>query len=153
MAILLFWQKYASDAAEHAYIDVANEKRDGLDDGRPLIPKRQKYGWSDDDNNDAPGSAGELLNTGHPRFGQRLQTYGAILLVIGVTVHFANLHSVVLAGCLLVPSLLCRLAIELSIKADDTEAVFNKKLEKVQLINQLSCLITFGGLISLLHDK
>jgi hypothetical protein len=34
-----------------------------------------------------------------------------------------------------------------------TEAEFNKKLEKRQLINQLSCLITFEGIISLLHDK
>lgn len=93
------------------------------------------------------------MNTGHPRFGQRLQTYGAILLVIGVTVHFANLHAVVLAGCLLVPSLLCRLAIELSIKADETEAMFTKKLEKLQLINQLSYLITFGCLMRLFHDK
>jgi hypothetical protein len=93
------------------------------------------------------------LNTGHPRFGQRLQTYGAILLVLGVTVHFANLHAVVLAGCLLVPGLLCRLAIELSIKADETETEFNKKLEKLQHINQLSSMIAIGGLIGLLHDK
>jgi hypothetical protein len=93
------------------------------------------------------------VNTAHPRFGQRLQTCGAILLVIGVTVHFANHHAVLLAGCLLVAGLLGRLAIELSIKADETEADFNKKLEKLQLINQLSCLIAFGGLISLLHDK
>jgi hypothetical protein len=41
------------------------------------------------------------------------------LLVIGVTVHFANLHALVLAGCLLVPGLLGRIAIELSIKADE----------------------------------
>ena len=93
------------------------------------------------------------MNTGHPRFGQRLQTYGAILLVIGVTVNFANLPAVVLAGGLLVPGLLGRLAIELSIKEDEIEAEFNKKLEKLQLINQLSCLIAFGWLISLLHDN
>ena len=93
------------------------------------------------------------MNSAHPRFGQRLQTYGAILLVIGVTVHFANNYAALLAGCLLVAGLLGRLAIELSIKADETEADFDKKLEKLQLINQLSCLIAFGGLISLLHDK
>jgi hypothetical protein len=59
-----------------------------------------------DDDDEASGSAGELVNTAHPRFGQRLQTCGAILLVIGGTVHFANLHAVVLAGSLLVPGLL-----------------------------------------------
>jgi len=49
--------------------------------------------------------------------------------------------------------LLGRPAIELSIKEDETDAELNTKLEKLQRINQLSCLIAFGGLISLLHDK
>ena len=69
------------------------------------------------------------------------------MLVIVITVHFANNRATLLAGCLLVAGLLGRLAIELSIKADETEAEFNKKLEKLQLINQLSCLIACGGLI------
>ena len=38
-------------------------------------------------------------------------------------------------------------------KEDETDAELNTKLEKLQRINQLSCLIAFGGLISLLHDK
>ena len=106
-----------------------------------------------DEDDDASGSAGDLVNSAHPRFGQRLQTYGAILLVIGVTVHFAINHAVLLAGCLLVAGLLGLLAIELSIMADETEAEFNKKLKNLQLINQLSCLITFGFLTNLLHDN
>lgn len=93
------------------------------------------------------------MNTEHPRFGQRLQTGGGILLVAGVTGHLRDHLSILVAGCLLSVALLYRLSIELSIVGDETEEEIEPKLRHLRLLNQFSFLAAAFGLAGFLHEQ
>lgn len=93
------------------------------------------------------------MNTEHPRFGQRLQVWGALLAVIGVTTHMREHPSILLAGTLLCLGLVARLTIELSIAGDETEEVLEPKFRRISLLNQFSLLVTAFGFMGLMHEQ
>jgi hypothetical protein len=93
------------------------------------------------------------MNTEHPRFGQRLQTGGGILLVVWITARMQDHLSILVAGCLLTLALLYRLSIELSIVGDETEEEIEPKLQRLKLLNQFSFLAAAFGLVGFLHEQ
>lgn len=89
----------------------------------------------------------------HPRFGQRLQTAGGMLLVIWITAQMHDRMTVLIAGSLLAVSLLIRLFIELSIVGDETEEELEGKYQQFKLLNQFSFLAAMFGIIGLMHQQ
>ena len=93
------------------------------------------------------------MNTEHPRFGQRLQVWGALLAVLGVTVHMQEHPSILLAGGLLCLVLVVRLTIELSITGNETGEVLAPKFRHISLLNQFSLLVTAFGFMGLMREQ
>ena len=93
------------------------------------------------------------MNTEHPRFGQRLQVWGVLLAVIGVTAHMQEHRSILLAGGLICLGLMARLAIELSITGDETEEVLEPKFRRISLLNQFSLLVAGFGFMGLVREQ
>lgn len=93
------------------------------------------------------------MNTEHPRFGQRLQVWGVLLAVIGVTAHMEEHPSVLLAGSLICIALIVRLAIELSILGDETEEALEPKYRRLRLLNQFSFVVGVFGFMGLMREQ
>ena len=93
------------------------------------------------------------MNTEHPRFGQRLQVWGALLAVIGVTAHLRGHPSILLAGTLLCFALVARLTVELSIAGDETEEVLEPKFRRISLLNHFSLLVAAVGFMGLMREQ
>jgi|GEM_PF-4645115 len=91
--------------------------------------------------------------THHPRFGQRLQISGGILLVIWITAQMHDHLVVLIAGSLLAVALMIRLFIEFSIVGDETEEEMEGKYRQFKLLNQFSFLAAMFGIIGLMHQQ
>jgi hypothetical protein len=93
------------------------------------------------------------MNTTHPRFAQRLQNGGLLLLALGVTVHLADHQTAAIAGFCVVLALLARLWIELSIRGDEADERLARQLYRMGILTQISCLIACFGLVGLIRDQ
>ncbi len=93
------------------------------------------------------------MNTHHPRFGQRLQISGGILLVIWITAQMHDDLIVLIAGSLLALALILRFSIELSIVGDETEEEMEGKYQQFKLLNQFSFLAAMFEIIGLMHQQ
>jgi uncharacterized membrane protein len=93
------------------------------------------------------------MNTEHPRFGQRLQTFGGLLIAIVVTAHMSNHRTMLLAGVLLCLGLIARLMIEWSIVGDESEEDLEPKYRRLRLLNQFSFVVAVFGFMGLMHEQ
>lgn len=109
------------------------------------------------------------MNTTHPRFAQRLQNGGLLLLALGVTVYLADHQTAAIAGLWVVVqfqisnctttglcvvlALLARLWIELSIRGDEADERLERQLHRMGILTQISCLIACFGLLGLIRDQ
>jgi hypothetical protein len=93
------------------------------------------------------------MNTSHPRFAQRLQNGGLLLLALGVTVHIVDHQTAAIAGLCVTLALLARLWIELSIRGDEADERLERQLHRMGILTQISCLIACLGLLGLIRDQ
>ncbi len=93
------------------------------------------------------------MNTGHPRFLQRLQTIGVLLFIAGLTTHVLQYPSLLFAGVLLTILLLVRLLIEVSIRGDETDPVMERKLKQLSILTQVSLLVAGFGFFVYLRTR
>ena len=93
------------------------------------------------------------MNTSHPRYFQRLQTFGAVLFVAGLTTHASRYPSVFAAGLLLTLVLIIRLFIEISIDEEEPEQTLERKMKQLSFLNQFSMLIAMFGVGGFMREQ
>ena len=93
------------------------------------------------------------MNASTPRFAQRLQNAGMLLLVFGVTVHVLDHRATAIAGIFVTLALLARLWIELSIRGDETEEKLEEQLRRMGFLTRFSCAVAAFGLLGLMRDQ
>lgn len=77
-----------------------------------------------------------MIDWHHPRIYERLRCFGLALFTLGIASHNVDSPAISLAAIALTALLVYRLKLELAIARDEDETKYERKVHRIQQINQ-----------------
>jgi hypothetical protein len=77
-----------------------------------------------------------MIDWHHPRIFERLRCFGLALFTVGIASHNVESPAISLAAIALTALLVYRLKLELAIARDEDETKYERKVHRIQQINQ-----------------
>lgn len=93
------------------------------------------------------------MNPRHPRFGQRMLSFGVSLFCFGITGKLLQHPIPLVAAWLLCVTLAIRFVLELRITGDERESDVEPALRRISLLNQFSIMVVFFGLLGFMRER
>jgi hypothetical protein len=92
-----------------------------------------------------------MIDWHHPRIYERLRCFGLALFTLGIASHNVDSPAISLAAIAITGLLVYRLKLELAIARDEDEARYERKVHRIQQINQWTLVPIIVGVFGFMH--
>jgi hypothetical protein len=92
-----------------------------------------------------------MIDWHHPRIYERLRCFGLALFTLGIASHNVDSPAISLAAIAVTGLLVYRLKLELAIAPDEDEIRYERKVHRIQQINQWTLAPLVVGVVGLIR--